>query len=355
MKHSHVINTSGKSRSADFWLCLLLPLATFACDASGGGRQERDYSGVYCLNIENMEMTIVQTGSVVTFTATHAVLTDGTGTVDGKTMLLTANISDTDTFTATITFANGGKSFSGPYQVTDADDQVTMEGTLVGNKGECPSYDIEANGIPQFVGHDFTQVSRIEMISRFRSGVGHSYTDGTETCRSMKHYYAPYDAYRENDTVEIYSPVRGTITTVVNDGHGASIGLKNKQIHIRPDDQPAFNFVIFHCDVLSSAIATGKKVAAGELLGYARLYYDDLDEYADNFDIAVSVNTPSGNRLVPYFETMDDVTFDGYVSRGAVSRDEFTITREARDADPLECDGETFMTSGTLENWVTLD
>ena len=33
------------------------------------------------------------------------------------------------------------------------------------------------------------------------------------------------------------------------------------------------------------------------------------------------------------------------------SREEVIIIKEERDADPLSCDGETFTTQGTLENW----
>jgi hypothetical protein len=170
----------------------------------------------------------------------------------------------------------------------------------------------------------------------------------------MKHYYSVYDSCRKNDTVEIYSPADGSIASVSNDGHGASIGLNNKQIQIRPDDQPAFIIRIFHADLASSAIATGRKVQAGELLGYARLYYEDLGEYADSFDIAVWVNTPAGMRLVPYFDVMEDEVFKSYILRGAGSRQDFVISREARDADPLECSGETFLTGGHLDDWVTL-
>jgi hypothetical protein len=31
------------------------------------------------------------------------------------------------------------------------------------------------------------------------------------------------------------------------------------------------------------------------------------------------------------------------------------ILKETRDADPLTCDGEEFLESGNLENWVTLN
>lgn len=332
-------------------LILLLVSGGIACQREEG---TPDYSGVYCLNIQNLEMTIVQAGGSVTFTIPSTQLTNGTGTVNGNVVVLTANATEGDTFSASLTFSDDGQTFSGPFQIVDSGGRVTTGGVLLGSRGECAEYDVAANGVPRFVSHDYTELAKIEMISRFRSGIGHSFTDGAEACRSMKHYYAPYEGYRENKVVEIDSPVDGTIVSVPNDGHGASIGLNNKQIHIKPDAQPAFVFVIFHCDLVSADIAVGRHVRSGELIGHARLYYEDIPERANSFDIAVWVNTPSGNRLVPYFDTMNDAAFAGYVARGASSRQAFSITREERDADPLQCQGEQFVTGGHLENWVVL-
>lgn len=335
-----------------FLIILSIITAFAACENEKSGT---DYSGIYCLNVQNMEMTIIQKGDEVTFSMQQDILVNGTGTIKGDTLILTANTSADELFLCYLTFSEDGHGFTGPYQVTDINNIITSEGILQGDKGECSKYDIETKGIPKFIEKDFTQLSDIEMISKFRSGFGHSYTDGSETCRSMKHYYNPYENYRENNTVEIYSPVNGTIVSVLSDGFGASIGLKNKQIQIRPDDQPAFICTIFHCDLTSAEITTGRKVLAGELLGYARLFYDDLEQYATSFDIAMWVNTPSGMRLVSYFDTMKDAVFNNYISRGAISRQDFVITKELRDADPLECDGESFITNGQLENWVTLE
>ncbi|MBN1790981.1 MAG: hypothetical protein JW830_10830 [Bacteroidales bacterium] len=322
---------------------------------AGCERDEEDFSGTYCINLQNMEMRIVQTGDVVTFSLQNDLLDNETGSVSGDTLILTATTSASEIFTSVLVFSKDRKHFSGPFKIVNNAGETTMEGILLGNKGECVKYDITANGIPQFVGRDFTRLSRIEKISKFRSGFGHSFTDGSESCRSMKHYYNPYPDFRQNNTVEIYSPVNGTIVSVVNDGHGASIGLTNKEIQIRPDDQPAFVFILYHCDLASADVATGEKVGEGDLIGFARMYYDDLDQYATSFDIAVWANTPSGMRLISYFDTMKDDLFSDYVSRGVTSRQDFVITRDARDADPLQCNGETFLTTGEIENFVTLD
>ena len=70
-------------------------------------------------------------------------------------------------------------------------------------------------------------------------------------------------------------------------------------------------------------------------------------------DIAVGVSTPEGWKLVSFFSVMTDTLFQTYQNRGAQSRDDFIISKEARDSDPLNCTGETFGTPGTIENWFT--
>ncbi|MDY0100078.1 MAG: hypothetical protein RBR81_12845 [Bacteroidales bacterium] len=322
---------------------------------NGCERKTEDFSGTYCINIQNMDMTIVQTGLSVTFTLQSDILQNGTGEVKDNTLTLTATTSGSETFTSQLTFSGDRQSFSGPFIITGLSGETMLEGILLGTKGECAKYDISANGIPRFAETDFTQLSKIEKISKFRSGFGHSFTDGSESCRSMKHYYNPYVDFRQNNNVEVYSPVDGTIISVLNDGHGASTGLTNKQIEIKPDDQPAFVYILYHCDLASADIATGKKVSAGDLIGYAKMYYADLQQYATSFDIAAWVNTPSGMQLISWFETLKDDVFANYVSRGVPSRDNFIITREARDSDPLQCNGETFLTSGSIDNWVILN
>jgi len=52
---------------------------------------------------------------------------------------------------------------------------------------------------------------------------------------------------------------------------------------------------------------------------------------------------------------MTDALFNNYVARGVSSRQEFTITKEERDANPLQCNGESFVSGGTIENWVILE
>jgi len=344
-------NSSRMNLTRSFACVLLFSTFFAACEHE---KEDVDYSGTYCLNIQNLEMTIVHTSKSLTFSVQNDLLVNGTGTVSGNSLSLYANTSSSELFTGTLTFSGDRLSFSGPFQITEPGGNITLEGILLGKKGSCAKYDISLQEIPAFIEKEFTQLDKIERVSRFRSAVGHSFTDGTESCRSMKHYFSPYPEFRQNNTLEIYSPVKGTITSVSNDGHGASEGLYNKLIQITPDNQPAFIVEIFHCDLVSQSIQTGKKVEAGELLGYARLYYEELEEYATSFDIAIWVNTKDGMQLLSYFEVVNDNVFNPYHLRGAASRQEFIITREERDTHLLQCDGDSFLTYGNLQDWVIL-
>ncbi len=96
----------------------------------------------------------------------------------------------------------------------------------------------------------------------------------------------------------------------------------------------------------------------GELLGHSHLYSPSLDHVGANFDIAVKVNTPDGQRYISFFETMTDPLFSTYQERGLISRSEFIISKAERDANPGSCDGECFTIKDyedSLVNWVELD
>lgn len=201
------------------------------------------------------------------------------------------------------------------------------------------TYDIDALGIPRFVAVDYIDLGQIYRISKFRSGIGHDYADAFETCRSMKHYYLPKSA-ADWSTIPIYAPVSGTVVTVFAEWAGT-------QVQIQSDDYPAFVFILFHVN-LSAPLGVGDMVVAGQTLG-THIGSQTMS------DIAVRVDTPGGLKLVPFVSVLDDTRFLDYQARGLASRDDAVVSAAARDADPLNCTGETFGTSGTLENWMTLN
>lgn len=199
-------------------------------------------------------------------------------------------------------------------------------------------YDIVSNGIPHFVSTDYIELEKIEAVSRFRSSAGHDYSDEFESCRSMKHYFQPGAGVEWGDIL-IRSPVDGIIVSLREEWAGT-------QMRIKSTVQPAFYFTIFHI-ALSPPLSEGDTVYDGQLLG-THIGNQTMS------DIAVEVSTPEGQRLVSYFDVMEDTLFTNYIARGVSARSDLIITQAERDADPLTCDGETFLTYGTLPNWVNL-
>jgi len=211
-------------------------------------------------------------------------------------------------------------------------------------------HDLE-NEIPRFVTHEFTQLEKIAQISKFRSGAGHDFSDKTETCRSMKHYYAPKPEHINNE-IEIYSPVDGSIAGLWENGRWEQ-GADAYQIYIEPEDHPAFTIRLFH--VIIDGLEVGDQVEAGQLLGHAYMSDPVLAQVGHDFDIAVSVRTQEGRRFISYFEVLTDEIFQAYRDRGATTRTQFIITKEERDTNPLTCDGEWFSAQDNDANWVQLD
>ena len=203
------------------------------------------------------------------------------------------------------------------------------------------TYDVNSNGIPRFVEADYIESAKIEQISRFRSGEGHDYSDDFESCRSMKHYFQPSNIVNWA-TIQIRSPVPGTVSRLDQEQLAGS----GTQIRIKSRDFPAFYFILFHVQT-NSPISVGDSVSAGQLLG------THIGSQTTS-DIAVGVNTPTGWKLLSYFDVMTDSMFATYQARGISLRTDAIISKEARDSDPLTCNGEAFAGPGNLPNWVTL-
>jgi hypothetical protein len=208
------------------------------------------------------------------------------------------------------------------------------------------TFDLDASQAPKFVAHNYIEVDSIAKVSKFRSGMGHDYTDDFESCRSMKHYFLPSAA--DWSKVRIFSPVRGTVNVVFSEWAGS-------QIHIQSRDHPAFTFILFHVN-LNAPLKVGDTLSAGQWIG----------NHVGNqtmSDIAVAVQTSidgpndntnrwKGMRLMSVFHVMTDSVFNTF---GVASRDSFQISAAARDASPLECNGEAFLNAGQLENWVSVN
>jgi len=233
-----------------------------------------------------------------------------------------------------------------PIEDIEGVDQMFFR--LVASTNNLGDYVPYTNPIPQFVEDDYIVLDDIQRISRFRSGTGHDYSDAFESCRSMKHYYHPN--VTNWSSVDIYSPVAGTILDVAS-------GWAGERVMIKSADYPACHFIIFHVD-LDPALSIGSTLSAGQDIG--NHYGNETTS-----DIAVRLSVLDGgmpkHRLVSFFDVMSDGLFSNYVARGASIRDDFIISEAARTADPLTCSGESFTGTpffdggyGTLTNWVDL-
>jgi hypothetical protein len=207
-----------------------------------------------------------------------------------------------------------------------------------------PSYDLATFGPPRVLTANYIDLSKIERISRFRSAVGHSYTDGSETCRSMKHYFQPWLSVDWN-SVDIFAPASGTILGIARDG------VYGFRVRMRPRDLPALDVQIFHVN-LDSAIVVNAWVNAGDHLGR---HFGRQALSTTMSDIAMSIGPKEGGTLISYFDAMTDAVFAEFQARGVAAREAAIITKAERDADPVACVGESqFTTQGTLPNWLQL-
>lgn len=196
----------------------------------------------------------------------------------------------------------------------------------------------EAQGIPRFVSSDYIDLAMISKISRFRSGEGHDYSDDFESCRSMKHYYVPF-----NDLdwagVNIFSPVDGIVVQLDQ-------GWAGNQVRIESEKYPKLFFILFHVNTIDLNI--GDSVAVGELIG------NHIGSQTWS-DIAAGYSSPQGWKLLSFFDLMNDTLFESYRDRGLISREAAIITAGERNDDPLTCKSEQFEDTGAIDNWIVLD
>lgn len=221
---------------------------------------------------------------------------------------------------------------------------------------------IDENNPPQIIEAHAIRPADVEGISKFRSGAGHDFSAGGETCRSMKHYFMPkgfaqYTATNQQGgdeylppaptpetTIKIYSPLSGKITAIQSEQY--PIG---KQIYIRSDTHSNITVRLFHVYPLGS-IKEGEKVTAGQQIG-------EISKYQQT-DIAVQARSRNGEQFFSYFQMMPDALFIDYQKHGVQDRKALMISRAERDARPLQCNGEQFSQqnspSSNNENWVTV-
>ena len=237
----------------------------------------------------------------------------------------------------------------GAFLVLKAQKDKSQAGKDVDVNQTSSQAKVDLNNPPKFIQHDFVDLSKIYEISKFRSNEGHDFSYGTdETCRSLKHYFSPQlpkDFFKNaggngsdikqklnSQTpdpatgISIYAPFDGQIVQITPET--TPIG---EQIYLQPDSNPGFVVRIFHVYKVAG-IKEGVKVKSGELIGRINQY--------QTTDIAVEYgldNKDKKTNYLSYFQVMTDNVFAAYIKRGAKSRNDFIISKEYRDAHPLQC------------------
>ena len=211
--------------------------------------------------------------------------------------------------------------------------------TLPTPAGPPSRWDLNARGVPRFITHHYVDLTYIERISRFRSGFGHDYSDDVERCRSMKHYFVPRYLSIDSSTMPVSSPMTGAVERVREEWAGV-------QIEIQADEYPAFRVILFHVNA-AIPLEEGTRLEAGQRIG----------THVGNqtaSDVAIVVDSTEGRRYVSWFDVITDGLMADYVVRGVTSRESAIISRAERDSSPLTCNGEAFVSPGSLPNWVNL-
>ena len=245
----------------------------------------------------------------------------------------------------------------------------------------APSGPLRATSIhPELVESHVTNPNMIYEISKFRSGAGHDFsydasfawageyfsaTDASEPDSSMKHYFAPYDSTKgDQTTVPIYAPLDGVLTRVNDETHPDNAALTNKRIELTSRTDSSYTVVLFHVNlanrypqILNDWPAEAwpahqeddpsydtTDVSAGDLLGYADM------RFAHDFDVAVLHEVSSAEKYwVSLFDLMPDSLFERYENRGA-ARAEMSISKDERLENPV-----TWWETRNDDDWVTLN
>lgn len=219
---------------------------------------------------------------------------------------------------------------------------------------------------PPQITANFTDLDKIEKISKYRSCAGHVTVpqDERESRRSMKHYFWVKPEYNKSNTVEIFSPYDGYVSVLRSEpGQNLEgeiwIRAKSNLVFLPPIG--VWQFSVQHIDVRKD-LKRGSEVKAGELIGYAAL----SKERGDSFDIVYGkmsiIPKKIDNWTAPFidldsvFNQMSDEVFSKFKQKGIASKEDLIISKEKRDQTLCEYqgDGPYFNDQFAENNWTVL-
>lgn len=213
---------------------------------------------------------------------------------------------------------------------------------------------------------NFTDLSKIEKISKLRSCTGHLTIpqDNKEPRSSMKHYFHVKPEFLTSNTVPIFSPYDGYVSIIRSEPeHGlqGEIWISPSQIFAGVPPIGVWNFSVQHIDI-SKNLKVGDKVKAGGLLGYAA--FGGVED-STQFDIVYGkVGIPPKTidgwtnpfaDLDSVFNHMTDEAFAPYKEVGIASKDEFIISKEEREKVVCEYREQPYFSKESQDlpnNWI---
>lgn len=218
---------------------------------------------------------------------------------------------------------------------------------------------------PQLVAN-FVDLTKIEKISKYRSCAGHITVpqDARESRRSMKHYFEVKSEFNKNQTVEIFAPFDGYVTTLRSDpGEGLEGEIwivPKRKLPILPPFG-VWQFSVQHIEIRKD-LKLGSEVKAGELIGYAafsgsriptfdiiygKMAFPPAPKKIDNW------NSPFSD-LDSVFNHMSDQVLAHFVQKG-LSKEGIILSKEQRDQNPCVYKGEgPYFEGDSSDNWITL-
>lgn len=219
---------------------------------------------------------------------------------------------------------------------------------------------------PPLITANFVDLDKIERISKYRSCAGHVTVpqDGREMKRNMKHYFWVKPEYNRSKTVEIYSPYDGYVGDIrsdLNENLEGEIWISPTEIFAMVPPLGVWTFSVQHIDIRPD-LKLGDKVKAGELIGWLAV----SQTRGDSFDIVYGKSgfppkkidnwTNPFADLDSVFNHMSDEAFVEYQEIGFSSKEDFVISKEQRDQNPCQYQGEGpyFNNQEDPNNWTVL-
>ena len=205
----------------------------------------------------------------------------------------------------------------------------------------------DRGNLPKIASYNFSELDKYSRMSKIRSAVGHDFSYNTpeydatrSSCKSMKHYFIPMGVPKENAayataphtfewmSIKFFAPVDGRIIGVY---HTETEYGPQANFTVASSDYPGYFFMYFHV-TLDPDLKENSVVKAGQLVG-------TLGSEEAWGEIAVSIKIgPNDHRLVSFLDVATDEVVEEYKARGFKTASDVIVTKEQRDANPLECD-----------------